>query len=246
MTCQYLMSGAVPYCVASARCVYCERDSLQSALSHEKQEHEKTRREVEELARKSIEDHAEYKRRRNEQFAAYEELQIRLAAAEAANKAIEVLDRAEINGHIDIAEQCRDYLNHETMDSGDPSGKLQDFANSLRVVVDELDRSHRRRNWYEVAYEAGKEKLIESRIAKALEPIRHAAIAYAHQVNQLGLAADDNDPKVMATAGPIGEAQAVLYQALGIYEERRPCGFGVDGGDCYACELGATNPEGGG
>lgn len=181
---------------------------------------------------------------------AYEQMQRELAArdvevarlraeADASRAAIgkECVEHSELNGHIDIAEQCRDWLDHLATDEGDPTGKLQDFSQSLRVVIDQLDRQRRRANWYEAAYDAGKAKLIESAVDKALTAVRATARAYVHHVNQLGLAADDNDPKVIATAGPIGAAQAEMYIALGIYEEHKPCGFGVDGGDCHACSL---------
>lgn len=49
-----------------------------------------------------------------------------------------------------------------------------------------------------------------------LSRARAAAQVYTERVEALGLAADDNDPKVMATAGLIGEAQADLYAALGL------------------------------
>jgi hypothetical protein len=89
-----------------------------------------------------------------------------LAGAEAANAATTgtLVEHSTLNGHIDIAEQCRDYLVHEATD--DPSGKLQDFVESLRMVIDQLDRQRRSRNWYEVAYSAGKQKLIEYALSK--------------------------------------------------------------------------------
>lgn len=45
---------------------------------------------------------------------------------------------------------------------------------------------------------------------------RAAAQVYVERVDALGLAADDADPLVMATAEPIGAAQADLYAALGL------------------------------
>lgn len=45
-----------------------------------------------------------------------------------------------------------------------------------------------------------------------------AAHVYAERVEALGLAADDNDPAVMATAEPLGEAQADLWAELGLLE----------------------------
>lgn len=47
---------------------------------------------------------------------------------------------------------------------------------------------------------------------------RAAAQVYVERVEALGLAADDNDPNVMATAEPIGAAQADLYAVLGLFE----------------------------
>ena len=44
-------------------------------------------------------------------------------------------DHVELNGHIDVAKECCDYLYHEAMDSGDPSGKLRDFVTSLSIVM---------------------------------------------------------------------------------------------------------------
>jgi hypothetical protein len=46
----------------------------------------------------------------------------------------------ELNGHIEIVEQCRDYLDHEAMDNGDPSGKLRDFVESLRAMLARVQR----------------------------------------------------------------------------------------------------------
>lgn len=93
-------------------------------------------------------------------------LRARLAAAEAANASIQIVDHVELNGHVDIAEQCRDWI--ARLDADEPSGKLQDFAASLRIVIDQLDRQRRQRNWYEVAYTAGKQKLIEAAVDKAM------------------------------------------------------------------------------
>lgn len=56
------------------------------------------------------------------------------------------------------------------------------------------------------------------RLCAQIKSARAAARVYATRVNELGAAADDNDPAVMATAGPIGAAQADLWTALGIYE----------------------------
>jgi hypothetical protein len=88
----------------------------------------------------------------------------------------ECVEHVELNGYIDLAEQCRDYLNHQTMDEGDPSGRLQEFVGALRIVIDQCDRQRRRANWYEGAYTAGKQKLMEvsandeaERIAQWLE-----------------------------------------------------------------------------
>lgn len=102
------------------------------------------------------------------------ELASQLVGAEAANaETTETLvEHSELNGHIEVAEQCRDYLAHEIADNGDPGGGLQDFVDSLRIVIDQLDRQRRSRNWYEVAYQAGKQKLIEYAVAKETTSLR--------------------------------------------------------------------------
>lgn len=148
------------------------------------------------------------------------ELAERNAQLDAMRAAVsaECVEHVELNGYIDIAEQCRDYLSHETMDNGDPSGKLRDFGKALRIVIDQCDLQRRRANWYEAAYTAGKTKLIESAVESALSRARSAAQVYVERVDALGLAADDSDPRVMATAEPIGAAQADLYAALGLLE----------------------------
>lgn len=56
---------------------------------------------------------------------------------------------------------------------------------------------------------------------KKIESARVAARALCAHVSQLGGIVDDNAPGVMALAGPIGDAEAALYVALGIYEEGR-------------------------
>lgn len=82
----------------------------------------KSRADEEALSRKSLDDHLEYKRRRNEQFAAYDELLAKLNGAEAANAAAsaEIVEHTELNGHMEIAEQCRDYLVHEATNHACP------------------------------------------------------------------------------------------------------------------------------
>lgn len=178
---------------------------------------ERLRKESDDLSRYHLEEFARYKQARNEQHERYDVLHAQFAAAQA-ELAKECVEHSELNGHIDIVEQCRDYLVHAMTDGGDPSGKLQDFVESLRIVIDQCDRQRRRANWYEAAHTAGKEKLIEQAVEKALSGARAAAHVYAERVDALGLAADDNDPKVMATAGPIGEAQADLFAALGLLD----------------------------
>jgi hypothetical protein len=97
-----------------------------------------------------------------------DELEARLVGAEAANAAVTetLVEHSELNGHIDIAEQCRDYLALLDAREFDTSGKLQDFVDSLRIVIDQLDRQRHSRNWYEVAYTAGKQKLIDHALGK--------------------------------------------------------------------------------
>lgn len=76
---------------------------------------------------------------------------------------------SELNGYIDTAEQCRDWLTSES--ANENSGKMEDFAEALDVVVDQVEKQRRRANWYEAAYEAGKTKLIEAALAKQAEAI---------------------------------------------------------------------------
>lgn len=97
------------------------------------------------------------------------ELRSRLAGAEAANAADteRLTEHSELSGHIDTVEQCRDWIEHEhIMEGGDTSGRLRDFVESLRIVVDQLDKQRRSRNWYKSAYSAGKQKLIEHALSK--------------------------------------------------------------------------------
>jgi hypothetical protein len=165
-----------------------------------------------------------------------DDLRARLHDAEAANAAIEIVEHVELNGHVDIVEQCHDWLAMERDIAGDPSGKLQDFVGSLRIVIDQLDRQRRQRNWYEVAYSAGKRKLIESAVEKRLESVRAAARAFVAQVDHLGAFVDDNDPRVMANAGPLGAAQADLWAALGLNHDEEHARMQADiASRCAVC-----------
>ncbi len=56
------------------------------------------------------------------------------------------IDIAQLNGHIEIVEQCRDYLSHRAMDEGDPTGKLFDFVQSMHVVLDALEQARKERD----------------------------------------------------------------------------------------------------
>lgn len=116
-----------------------------------------------------------------------DELRARLAGAEAANAAADkvLVEHGELSGHIDIAEQCRDYLAHEATD--DPSGKLQDFVDSLRIVIDQIEHQRRSRNWYESAYTAGKQKLIEH----ATEKLRSQLLAMTAARDELATIANE-------------------------------------------------------
>lgn len=97
-----------------------------------------------------------------------------------------LVEHSELSGHIDIAEQCRDWLLSECVEGADPSGKLHDFVESLRIVIDQLDRQRRSRNWYEAAYTAGKQKLIEHATEKLraeldrMRPIYEASLELRH------------------------------------------------------------------
>jgi L-alanine-DL-glutamate epimerase-like enolase superfamily enzyme len=57
------------------------------------------------------------------------------------------------------------------MDSGDPSGKLNDFIRSLSIVVDQFDKQRRRANWHEAGYKAGKQKVVDYAVEKALATV---------------------------------------------------------------------------
>lgn len=175
---------------------------------------ERLRKESDDLSRYHLEEFARYKQARNEQHERYDVLHAQFAAAQAtlAQKCVE---HVELNGHIDLVEQCRDWL---AMREDDAGGRIQEFVDSLGIVIAQLDRQRRRANWYEAAHEAGKEKLIESRLAKAIAPAREAAHALANAVTALGLAAPDT-PEVLATADPIADAEFKLWKALGIDEE---------------------------
>lgn len=103
-----------------------------------------------------------------------------------------------------------------TTNSGNSSGRLEDFVESLSIIIDQFDRIRRQRNWYEVAHTSSRQKQIELAVNRALERARTAAKAYAARVDELGLAADDGNPEVMATAEPIADAQFELWDALGM------------------------------
>ncbi len=93
-----------------------------------------------------------------------DQLRAQLFAAEAANAATTetLVEHSALSGHINMVEQCRDWIEHEhIMEGGDTSGRLRDYVESLDVVVDQFDKQRRSRNWYAAAYHAGKLKLIE-------------------------------------------------------------------------------------
>ena len=58
---------------------------------------------------------------------------------------------AELNGHIDTAEECRDWISHHAMDNGDTSGKLFDFVNAVGSVIAALESARRERDTLDVA-----------------------------------------------------------------------------------------------
>jgi hypothetical protein len=137
------------------------------------------------------------------------DLRARLHGAESANAAIPLVDHVELNGHIELVEQCHDYLAHEASDPGDPSGKLQDFVESLRIVIDQFDKQRRSHNWYEVAYSAGKQKLIESALAKqaaqlaAVSAARDEACQIAERL--AGLECDSTAEERIASLRKVGQ-----------------------------------------
>jgi hypothetical protein len=59
-------------------------------------------------------------------------------------------------------------------------------------------------------------------LERQLASARAAALILTDRINDLGSAVDDNDPRVMATAGPIGAAEADLWVALGIDPKLHP------------------------
>ncbi len=172
------------------------------------------RAESERLSQYHFDEFVRYKEARNEQHERFDVLHAQFTAAQATLTA-ECVEHAELNGHIDIAEQCRDWL---AMREDDAGGKIDDFVESLGIVIRQLDRQRRRANWFEAAHEAGKEKLVECRLVKALGPAREAAHELARAVTALGLAAPDT-PEVLATANPIADAEFKLWKALGIDNE---------------------------
>lgn len=174
-------------------------------------------KESDDLSRYHLEEFTRYKKARNEQHEAHDVLHAQFTAAQATCAA-ECVEHVELNGHIEVAEQLHDWLVYRRDHGPDSGGKLDDFIASLRIVIDQCDKQRRRANWYEAAHDAGKEKLIESRIARALAPAREAAHALANAVTALGLAAPDT-PEVLATANPIADAEFNLWSALGIVDE---------------------------
>lgn len=124
-----------------------------------------------------------------------ERLRAQLVGAEFANAAAAAIlvEHSEINGHVEVVEQCIDYLDHEITDNGDPTGKLRDLSESLRVVIDQLDRQRRSRNWYEAAYVAGKQKLIESALRKQTEKLATVTVERDYLTVELGRLRKERD-----------------------------------------------------
>lgn len=81
----------------------------------------------------------------------------------------------------------------------------------LLVLVEERHRK-------DVA-EVTRVQLQRDQARAGLAAARIAAQRFVAHVDNLGAFADDSDPRVMATAGPLGEAQAELWVALGLSVE---------------------------
>lgn len=142
------------------------------------------------------------------------------AELRAGNAAVERdrVEHVELNGHIDIAQQCVDWLASDLAVHGDQSGRLRDFVESLRIVIDQLDKQRRACNWYEASTRAGKDKLIESAVARVAAQ-RDAVLDRAEKAEaELGLPARWNALRLVKEA----EAQrdAALARADAAERER--------------------------
>ena len=162
------------------------------------------------------------------------ELEAFMDAAQAAIVS-DCVEHTELNGHIDTAEELRDWLSSEAFD-GETGGKLADYIQALGIVIEQFDKQRRRANWHEAGYKAGKQKLIDYAVDRALARAREAARRFVAHVDDLGAFSNDDDPRVLATAGPLGEAQADLWAALGlsIDEERARLNADIDS-RCAVC-----------
>lgn len=143
-----------------------------------------------------------------------DELEASMDAAQAVIVA-PCIEHTELNGHIETCEELRDWLSSEAFD-GETGGKLADYIKSLGIVVDQFDKQRRRANWHEAGYKAGKQKVVDYAVSKALTHARKAAKKLSALISDLGAFADDSDPRVMSVAGPMGAAEADLFIALGI------------------------------
>lgn len=99
-------------------------------------------------------------------------------------------------------------------DLADARGNWQGAAGEAELLRESTARGDVLVELHQVATE--KQELLVQ-----LEAARAAARALASRITDLGAAADDNDPAVMETAGPLGAAEADLFIALGIYDEAR-------------------------
>lgn len=90
------------------------------------------------------------------------------AFMDAAQAAIvsECVGHVELNGHIDTAEELRDWLSSEAFD-GETGGKLADYIHALGIVIEQFDKQRRRANWHEAGYKAGKQKVVDYAVEKA-------------------------------------------------------------------------------
>jgi hypothetical protein len=170
-----------------------------------------------------------------------EDLRHRIEAAEAgamaANDAAfgERVEHVELNGHIDTAKECCDYLDHEAMDDGDPSGKLRDFATSLSICIQQLDRTRRRLNWFETAYTTGRRKVIES----ATADVRQQLAASQAEVERLRQQQDIvlRQLALIKQTSSLGICIEQRDAALNREDELRSALFAVTAARDEACEI---------
>lgn len=101
----------------------------------------------------------------------------------------------------ELVEQCRDYLAHEAMDSGDPSGKLHDFVGSLQTVLSALSST---REKYE----------------QAVREVEEVKAAWDRGVGELTKA---SYAQVSLVTNRLHETEAELYAARALANIKEAC-----------------------